>query len=578
MQSCNNNWPQYGVVSKQDLQPLRSSRSQGQNLALSSLRSLGFASCLLFCLGILLNSPVPLLAATRSARQRVVPSYSRFEEVFVSTFSYSNALQEANLTTVFTSPVGETRVVEGFWDGGRTWRVRFCPDMPGQWTFTTICSDRNNWSLDGQTGKFLCTAPVGEVGFQQHGAVRVASDRRHFEHADGTPFFWVADTVWDGARLANTKDWQRYAEIRSSQNFNVALWSVSPEENRDKALTGFSDRIGINPSFFQLLDQKIDTLAQEGILSAILPFSQPGTHAKSALPADQAALYLRYLLARWGAYPVAWLVDVSGDSLATRIARWEKIGNAVFTNSFHAPVIVLPTADPSAARQLYQQPWISAVGIDASEPRIEPRGSVASDLANLRLPQPIILFGPQENGLAGNSQKRFGPGQVRRSFYQNMLAVSCAGIVYAAYGVTDWDTSNELGSGAGANMPFWERALFMPGAKQIRPLATLMSSIEYWRLTPHPEAVPTQRTQSLPNKGHVVAASTGTKDLTLVYVPQPSGPVDLYVNAMPPAPLISWLEPQQGYTRSAVAVVSGAICQFPPPGEGDWVLLIKSGK
>ena len=31
-----------------------------------------------------------------------------------------------------------------------------------------------------------------------HGPLRVAADRRHFEHADGTPFFWLADTWWMG--------------------------------------------------------------------------------------------------------------------------------------------------------------------------------------------------------------------------------------------------------------------------------------------------------------------------------------------------------------------------------------------
>src|SRR6516164_907077 len=68
-------------------------------------------------------------AATRSLKQLIVPEWSRFEQVFVSTFTYTNPLQEANFTAVFTSPQGETSAIEGFWDGGRIWRVRFCPDM-----------------------------------------------------------------------------------------------------------------------------------------------------------------------------------------------------------------------------------------------------------------------------------------------------------------------------------------------------------------------------------------------------------------------------------------------------------------
>src|SRR6185437_9357822 len=137
-----------------------------------------------------------------------------------------NPLQEINLTAVFTSPNGQRRIVNGFWDGGRVWRVRFSPIVAGQWTFTTVCSDPRNTGLDGQTGRFLCTAAMGDTAFRQHGPVRVSHDRSHFEHADGTPFFWLADTAGSGAALSTSREWRRYASIRSSQNFNVAVWNL----------------------------------------------------------------------------------------------------------------------------------------------------------------------------------------------------------------------------------------------------------------------------------------------------------------------------------------------------------------
>src|SRR5580765_2217078 len=111
------------------------------------------------------DSGTPSYAATRSPKQRIVPNWSRFEQVFVSTFNYTNPLQEVTLTAAFTSPQGEMRTVEGFWDGGRIWRIRFCPDAPGQWTFSTACSDPRNDGLSAQSGKFLCTAPIGDSPF-----------------------------------------------------------------------------------------------------------------------------------------------------------------------------------------------------------------------------------------------------------------------------------------------------------------------------------------------------------------------------------------------------------------------------
>ena len=59
------------------------------------------------------------------------------------------------------SPLGETNEVDGFWDGGRTWRVRFSPDQPGRWKFRTPCSDKTNDGLHNEFGEFICTAATG---------------------------------------------------------------------------------------------------------------------------------------------------------------------------------------------------------------------------------------------------------------------------------------------------------------------------------------------------------------------------------------------------------------------------------
>src|SRR4051812_2787418 len=78
----------------------------------------------------------------------VVSKWGRFEHSFQSSLSYSNALQDVTLSVVFTSPLGETNQVYGFWDGGKTWLVRFSPNLPGRWTFKSSCSDIANRGLN----------------------------------------------------------------------------------------------------------------------------------------------------------------------------------------------------------------------------------------------------------------------------------------------------------------------------------------------------------------------------------------------------------------------------------------------
>ncbi len=54
--------------------------------------------------------------------------------------------------------------------------------------------------------------------------------------------------------------------------------------------------------------------------------------------------------------------------------------------------------------------------------------------------------------------------------------------------------------------------------------------------------------------------------------------IDLKVDAMPKSPSVNWLNPRTGEKTPAVAVVSGSVCQFPTPGPGDWLLVVKAGK
>ena len=58
--------------------------------------------------------------------------------------------------------------------------------------------------------------------FVRHGPVRVSREHRTcLAHADGTPFFFLADTVWNGALLSTERDWADYLEDRRAKGFCV---------------------------------------------------------------------------------------------------------------------------------------------------------------------------------------------------------------------------------------------------------------------------------------------------------------------------------------------------------------------
>src|SRR5947209_3751502 len=59
-----------------------------------------------------------------------------------------------------------TVAVDGFYDGGGVYKVRFSPDAEGEWSYVTR-SDRRE--LEGKAGSFVCTKPAAA----NHGPVAV---------------------------------------------------------------------------------------------------------------------------------------------------------------------------------------------------------------------------------------------------------------------------------------------------------------------------------------------------------------------------------------------------------------------
>ena len=101
-----------------------------------------------------------------------------------------NPFQEVQLAARFSCK-HRTVDVDGFYDGDGVYRVRFMPDVQGEWHYRT---QSNRGELNGQEGAFTCIDPTPG----NHGPVRVANTW-HFAYADGTPYKQIGTTcyVWN---------------------------------------------------------------------------------------------------------------------------------------------------------------------------------------------------------------------------------------------------------------------------------------------------------------------------------------------------------------------------------------------
>ena len=150
------------------------------------------------------------------------------ETVFQSAESYTNPFMDVELDVEFVDPQGKTLRVPGFWKGGNEWAVRYASTLTGNHTYKTICNTEDS-GLNGIEGEVEITPYTDDNPLYKHGPIGISEDQRHFEHHDGTPFLWLADTWWKG--LSKRLTWEGFQELcedRSKKGFNAVQIVCGP--------------------------------------------------------------------------------------------------------------------------------------------------------------------------------------------------------------------------------------------------------------------------------------------------------------------------------------------------------------
>ncbi|SDY01205.1 protein of unknown function [Paenibacillus sp. CF384] len=243
------------------------------------------------------------------------------EWAYHSGTAYPDPFNDIGMQVVIVSPDGRERAVPGFWGGGQTWKFRYSSDQVGVHRYRTVCSDSTNISLHGQEGTIEVTAYTGDNPLYLHGSPRAAASRSYLAHGDGKPFFWLGDTWWMSLtdRLKWPEDFKWLAQDRIEKGFTViqvvaGLYpDMGPFDPRGSNEGGQAWEEGfarINPAFFDAADPKIEWMVESGLLPCIVAcwgyyFDFAGR--------DVIQKQWEYLIARYGAYPVAWCLCGEAD-------------------------------------------------------------------------------------------------------------------------------------------------------------------------------------------------------------------------------------------------------------------------
>jgi len=96
-----------------------------------------------------------------SPGRKTVPKYSVFEITFESDEDFDNPFWQPKVAAELVSPDGRSVGVEGYYHGGKQWRVRFAPDRHGLWRYKAKMTAPGGLALS-RAGAFLCEGTEGD--------------------------------------------------------------------------------------------------------------------------------------------------------------------------------------------------------------------------------------------------------------------------------------------------------------------------------------------------------------------------------------------------------------------------------
>lgn len=546
------------------------------------------------------------------------PAHQMLEIRLASAVAYAQPFRAVELDAVFTTPGGRTVKVPGFWAGDDRWCLRYASGESGVHRYRTVCSDPANRGLHDCTGELEVVPYAGANPLYRHGPIRVSADRRHFCHADGTPFFWLGDTWWMGlcGRLGWPQDFQRLARHRQAQGFNVVqlVAGFYPDmplfDERGRSAGGFCwepDLSQINPRFFDEADQRILYLVELGLVPCILG---AWGYCLPMVGQDNMVRHWRHVMARWAALPVVlvaageqtlpWYLESPAQkpvSERRQKAAWSEVmAQMRALNGFGRLISTHPVTSARSS--------VSDVSLLDFEMQQTGHGLPTAHHAargrsgwHQRPTMPVISAESRYEAL--EIQPPVTARDAREAFWAHALSTALAGHTYGANGVWQVNTRERpFGPSPSGlcwgNLP-WDEAMRLPGAThlgrarrfieqmpwqhlqpQCLPGARLADALQAW---PRLQRLAARLGWRQPSPHPVALAASPEHRVALVYtVVQQPLEVPLHGLRLPLA--ATWVDPTCFDERPADVEVRGQRLHAQPPGanatgDGDWLLCLR---
>ena len=351
---------------------------------------------------------------------------------------------------------------------------------------------RRDEGLHGKQGAFTALPVEGENPLFRHGGIlRVSEDNHYLTYADGTPFFWLGDTWWfcpsdlmpfEGSTNPEIESaYKTVIETRKRQGFTVIQMAFLDRINGASAFADFGRTGAVDVAFWREVDRYIDYANEAGLI----PVIGMGWAGRPLSPADWRIVW-RYMIARYGAHAITWLVcgeyNVRGAEhlVADTLALGQFIKD---TDPYKRAMSIHPWAEGVEKRQAWEEPWYDFIMLQGGHGP-PPDVSVYLKAYEREPTRPVL-----ESECAYEGIRTFTDKDVRERACRAIQSGSF-GYTYGSHGL--WyptqDENDTLMDEWGTPMPWWE-ALKRPGATQLGHLRAAYETVDWWKLQPRPEAV-----------------------------------------------------------------------------------------
>ena len=457
---------------------------------------------------------------------------------FSSGPSYSDPFNDVDLDVLVTDPDGEECRVPAFWSGESTWRVRYASPKLGTHRWRSECSDTSNPGLHGREGTVEVVPYEGRNPLMLHGPLAISDSGRHFEHADGTPFFWLADTWWMGLceRLQWPGEFQTLTSDRVRKGFSViqTVAGLYPDmgwrDPRQVNEAGYPWDEGfdtINPGYFDHADLRMHHLVKSGLVPCIVAC---WGYYLPLMGLERMRKHWRNLVARYGAYPVVWCLageaampfylsqDRENEERLQKEGWTEMAAYLRSADPYGRPVTIHPSGPGSSRDDVVDTSDLDFMMLQtghADRVSLPDTKRVVAEEYAAEPVRPVINGEVTYEGLAESNRQ-----EIQRWMFWACVLGGAAGHSYGANGI--WQVNHRdvpYGKSPGGQSwgdTAWDDAYMLPGSGQLGMSKRFLEKYPWWDLQPRPDWVERPAT---PDEPHGAYAAGIPHKLRFVYVP-----------------------------------------------------------